>query len=645
MKTDKKTEAAMVDRMKWLNGWLRMRGYDIGSNRRDFIFFYYCTLWVLYGPQDARRLTQELNERLVEPLNADIVNSIIRTVNCKRGYQLKNTTIIESLGITTAEVETLRIGHNLIAKAEREQRQVDRLAEIEQIIDMYLRGYRTAEIAAVRTTLSQRSIERIVQEYAQKKKQDRNEAIFRLAGEGKSVTDIAAEVGCSKPTVRSVLMGKKPTEMTRTVPLGIESDAPSFVDPIGQELFSLYKRETAEAVPQDFDCALSELRASQRNIRIVGTGGTGKTKLINDYLGSLPPSERSSTLVVAPTGLAASHIDGVTIHKAFGLSNEVQTREPLQIIPQSLTLLHRVIIDEVSMLRIDLFERIVTILQQIEAQEQRSIQLIVLGDFGQLEPVCTKEDREQLLQRYPNGLYAFQSVLWNKLDFHPIVLKYNFRQDDLELSQQLTALKYGSLDAVDWFNHNSSIFTDERAVYICPKNEDVEKYNKTALEQFAGEKTTVFKAKFDDLAPNTELPCPSELHLAQGMRIMTIVNDRKFKNGSIGSILQVNSKSIRVLFDNGEVVTVHRKKFTLSDGSTYEQLPVVLAYAFTVHKCQGCTFDAVVIVPGFFAAGQLYTALSRCRSIDGIYINGRLSPKDLLVDVEALKLTIEGLEH
>ena len=630
----------MADRMKWLNGWLRMRSYDIRQERKDFIFFYYCTLWVLYGAQDARRLTHELNDRLAEPLGLDQIDSIIRTVNSNHGYMLKNSTIIETLGITTAEVEALRIGHNLAAQAKREQSRTNREAEHEQIIDMYNRGYRISEIADIRTTFSQRTIERVVEEYARRKKQSRNDTIIRLAEEGKSVADIAVEVGCSKPTVRSVLNGKKPTEMTRTEPLGIESDAPSFVDLIGQELFSLYKTETAEAAPEDFECALSELQASTRNIRIVGTGGTGKTKLINDYLSSLPPSERSCTLVVAPTGLAASHIDGVTIHKAFGLSNEVQTMEPLQNIPKSLAQLHRVIIDEVSMLRIDLFERIVTILQQIEAQEQHHIQLIVLGDFGQLEPVCTKEDRELLRHRYPNGIYAFHSELWVKLDFQPIVLKYNFRQDDGELSQQLAALKYGSLDAVNWFNCHSSIFTDERAVYICPKNEDVERYNRTALFQLDAEKITVFKAKSENLAPNTELPCPSELHLAQGVRIMTIVNDRKYKNGSIGSILQLNQKSIRVLFDNGEAVTIHRKKFTLADGSTYEQLPVVLAYAFTVHKCQGCTFDAVVIVPGFFAPGQLYTALSRCRSIDGIYINGHLSPKDLMIDVEALKMTI-----
>lgn len=642
MKTDKKTGAVMADRMKWLNEWLRERNYDIGSNRRDFIFFYYCTLRVLYGAKDSRRMTLEINQRFIEPLDEYAVNSIIRTVNSKHGYKQQNRTIIDTLGITPAEVETLRIGHNLAERAAREQRRADRHARDEQIIVEYLSGYRTAQIAAVRPDVSQRTIERVLQEQAHARKEQRNTAIFRLAESGASVTAIAAEVGCSKPTVRAVLSGKKPTEITRTENYRAESDAASFVDPIGMELFSRYKAQTAQAVREDYDHALGELQAATQNVRIVGTGGTGKTKLINDYLHALPPSERDDTLVVAPTGLAASHIDGLTIHKAFGLSNEVQAKEADHPIPQSLRTLKRVIIDEISMLRIDLFERVITMLQSIEAQEQRHIQLIVLGDFGQLEPVCTKEDRKLLRQLYPaaKGVYAFHSDLWDKLDFQTIVLKYNFRQGDLELSEQLTALKYGSIDAVRWFNRNSSAFTDDRAVYICPRNEDVERYNRTALERFQEEKITVFKAKSEEIAPNTELPCPTALHLAEGMRVMTVVNDKKYKNGSIGTILQIKPRSIRVLFDNGTMATVHRMRFTLSDGSSYEQLPVVLAYAFTVHKCQGCTFDAVVIVTGFFAAGQLYTALSRCRSIDGICIDGILTEEDLRIDLDALKMTV-----
>ena len=294
------------------------------------------------------------------------------------------------------------------------------------------------------------------------------------------------------------------------------------------------------------------------------------------------------------------------------------------------------------MLRIDIFERVITMLQHIEQLEHRNIQIIVLGDFGQLQPVCTPADRWQLRQLYPKakGIYAFHSELWRELDFQPIVLKYNFRQEERELAEQLTALKYGSLDAVRWFNANSCFFTDDRAVYICPKNADVEKYNQEALEDFKDKAKTVFEARAGRLSPNTELPCPKRLQLAEGMRVMTIANDRLYKNGSIGTILKVNAHSIRVLFDNCKIATVRRKKFTLPDGSIYEQLPVVLAYAFTVHKCQGCTFDAVIIVPGFFAAGQLYTALSRCRSLDGLCIEGTITNEDLIIDTEALQMTV-----
>lgn len=642
MKKDKKTQVAMADRLKWLNGWLRQRNYDIGDKRKSFIFFYYCALLPLYTPKEARGMTLEVNSRFAEPLDEYAINSIVRTVNSKRGYMQKNRTIIDTLGITPAEVEALQIGHNMAEQAEREQRRTQRQARDEQILSEYKAGYRTLEIAKVRPDVSTRTIERVLAKAARQQKQDRNDAIFRLAGQGKSVTQIAKAVGCSKPTVRTVLKGKKPTDLTITDTRGSESAAPQFVDPAGQELFFRYKEEVAQASPQDFDRALSELKSTRRNVRIVGTGGTGKTKLIRDYLAWLPPSERSGTLVVAPTGLAASHIDGLTVHKAFGLSNEVQARETTQPIPDSLLTLQRVIIDEVSMLRIDLFERIVTILQDIEAQQQRDIQLIVLGDFGQLQPVCTKEDRKQLRQLYPTvkGVYAFHSELWDKLDFQPIVLKYNYRQEEMELADQLTALKYGSLDALRWFNCNCSAFTDNNAVYICPRNEDVEKYNRLALEQFEDEEITVFTAKCEEIAPNMELPCPMEIHLAAGMRIMTVVNERKFQNGSLGTILQVRPNSIRVLFDSGITATVCRMKYTLPDGSVYEQLPVVLAYAFTVHKCQGCNFDAVVIVPGFFAAGQLYTALSRCRSIDGICIDGILTKEDVIIDTEALRMTV-----
>ena len=642
MKTDKKTQAAMTDRKKWLKAWLRNRNYNIGDKRKDFIFVYYCTLSVLHTPKQARKMIIEINQQFTDPLLDSIISTTIYKVNKAGGYRLSNKTIVDTLAITPAEVDELRIGHNLKEKEARTERLFDRLAQDEQILAMYNEGKRIVDIVEIFPHTSKSTIERIVKEYAKKKKLERDRTIWQLADTGSSVSAIAKQANCSKQTVRRVLSGPKPSNITITEGLRGEEAAPQFIDSLGYELYVSHKRETEQAVPEDYNNALSELQTTRRNVRIVGSGGTGKTQLIKDYLQSLSPSERSGTLVVAPTGLAASHINGETVHKAFGLLNEVQTKETPITIPPAIMPVKRVIIDEVSMLRIDIFERVITILQHIEELEQRHIQIIVLGDFGQLSPVCTAEDRKLLRQFYPNakGIYAFHSELWHKLDFQPIILKYNFRQEDKELSEQLTALKYGCLDAVTWLNENCAAFSDDRAVYICPRTEDVEKYNRQALERFEGQKITAFKANYKELDPNTELPCPTLLQLAEGMRIMTIVNDRQYKNGSLGTILKVNDNSIRVLFDNCKIATVRRKKFTLPGGSIYEQLPVVLAYAFTVHKCQGCTFDAVMIVPGYFAAGQLYTALSRCRSLDGICIDGEITKKDIIIDTEALQMTV-----
>ncbi len=642
MKTDKKTRDVMTDRKNWLKSWSRLRDYDLGAKRRDFIFIYYCTLCVLHTRKQAREIIMETNQRFTEPLAVETINSTIRTVNAAGGYRLTNQTIIDTLGITPAEVYKLKIGHNLKAKAARMQRQIDRIGLDKLIAALYDDGNRIVDIVKMFPHLSKSTIERIVKVQAQAKKRERDRTIWKMAATGETVAAIAEKANCSKPTVRRVLSGTKPSNITTTESSRDIKAAPSFKDPVGYELYMLHKRETEQAIPQDFEDALSELLSTNRNVRIVGTGGTGKTELIKRYLRELPPCERSGTLVVAPTGLVASHIDGETVHKAFGLLNEVQMKETHTNIPSSLMTVKRVIIDEVSMLRIDIFEKVISILQHIEELEHRKCQIIVCGDFGQLQPVCTPEDRWLLHQLYPKakGIYAFHSELWAELDFQPIVLKYNFRQAEGELADQLTALKYGSLDAIRWFNLNSTPFTDDRAVYICPKNEDVEKYNRQALELFEGQKTTVFKATHKELAPNTELPCPKVLHLAEGMRIMTIVNDRKYKNGSLGTILEVKENSIRVLFDNCKIATVRRKRFTLPEGSVYEQLPVVLAYAFTVHKCQGCTFDEIVVVPGFFTAGQLYTALSRCRCIENICIDGDIQEDDLIIDTEALRMTI-----
>ena len=132
------------------------------------------------------------------------------------------------------------------------------------------------------------------------------------------------------------------------------------------------------------------------------------------------------------------------------------------------------------------------------------------------------------------------------------------------------------------------------------------------------------------------------LQLAVRMRVMTTSNGKNYKNGSMGTVTKLNKKSIRVELDNGNVVTVTAQRLELENGVIYKQLPVVLGYAITANKSEGMTFDAINVVPGYFAPGQLYTALSRARSITGIHIVGELTAKDLIVDIDALRMTVDN---
>ena len=207
--------------------------------------------------------------------------------------------------------------------------------------------------------------------------------------------------------------------------------------------------------------------------------------------------------------------------------------------------------------------------------------------------------------------------------------------------QKLNEIKYGKLSAVEWFNQNTGSLFSCNPIYICPTNKLVDYYNKLAEDRFYPDELVSFDAVITDGTPQeAELPCPMQLRLAVGMRIMTICNADKFKNGSMGRIIKIKPNGIQVRFDNGAEVTIPTMRFKLQDGGIYEQLPVVLAYAITANKSEGMTFDEINVVPGYFAPGQLYTVLSRCKSLKNIHIIGELSEKDLIVDVAALEMTI-----
>lgn len=652
MKSYNPERVTMKDRLNWLEGWLKERNYNIGRYRNDFLYVYYSTSRVIYPLRHSRDLLHHINGQFKRPLPESSIDSIITNIEQKISpSRYRNKDIISKLGITDAEVEKLRIGHNLKEiqeRAERKEMKKQRNADIELLYGM---GYTVDEIAAEHPEISKRTIQRHLAKF-RKKEQTEHEKnlttaeVMRLYREEYSLTGIARQTGITVEDVRCVLGLDSMTNLTIQETIRQTSESPQFKATECRELFycSLYKEENIHTAIDEHTIAMAALRTDTRNIAIIGTAGTGKSTLIRNFLSKLPSEERAATLVVAPTGRAADHLDAQTIHKAFQLPNEVQPNDEVTAAPKALYSISRLIIDEINMVRIDIFTKIIKTIQFIKKQTGKHIQVIVVGDFGQIQPVTTDEDMDAIKFYYPEakGVYAFQSELWAHMNFRKIVLKHIYRQREPEFMQKLNEIKYGKLSAVEWFNENAGSLYSFNPIYICPTNKLVDYYNKQAEDRFYPDELVSFDAVVTDGTPKeAELPCPKQLRLAVGMRIMTICNTDKFKNGSMGNIIKIRPNNIQVKFDNGAEVTIAAMRFKLQDGVVYEQLPVVLAYAITANKSEGMTLDEINVVPGYFAPGQLYTVLSRCCNLKNIHIIGKLTEKDLIVDIAALEMTID----
>lgn len=593
----------MKNRMEWLWEWVKMRDYDLETNdkRNTFLYIYYITLFQGFGNRNfAFALTNKRNRQLSKPLNMEeFKKKVALWQQPKYNRKFTNETIIRLLGITEEEAEILEIGKCKREKAERALRTLQR--------------------------------------------RERNFDILLLRAKGLTQKEIAEHLEVSISTVKRILRESrnfaKGSLLTITeVPKG-KSALTEFVSPEAERLYSLYKEETEAAPNDEFAIALEKLKTSSNNLFICGSAGTGKSSLIKEYLESLTSAERKRVLLVAPTGKAADLINGITIHKAFELPSCVQTTDTIEKLPKALNNISTVIIDEISMVRVDVFSKIMQILQFAD----RHIRLIVLGDFGQLRPVATKSDKTALKMLYPNtdSYYAFNSEYWDAANFEKITLHKIMRQNDAELIEHLNGIKYGRVADIEWFNSNTSPFIPAKPIYICSRCKTVDEFNQSALDEFKQDNiTTTYKAKYTGKL-TADLPCPKELEIGVGVRVMTICNDTKYKNGNIGTVKAFTDDGITVKFDNDKTATVKRKSFELENGTEYTQFPLVLAYAVTVHRSQGSTFNNVVIIcEEFFEAGMLYTALSRCRSIYNISFIGRLKPKDLKIDTEALKMTV-----
>lgn len=410
----------------------------------------------------------------------------------------------------------------------------------------------------------------------------------------------------------------------------------------------------------ELDYAWRFVETTGVSIFLTGKAGTGKTT----FLRSLKERSRKTMIVVAPTGVAAINAGGVTVHSFFQLpftpfipGMEVKDRyrfskEKIKII-RALDLL---VIDEISMVRSDLLDAIDTVLRRYcgNSEPFGGVQLLMIGDLQQLVPVVTPEE-ERLLRGYYDTPFFFGSHALSQTDYVTIQLNKVYRQQDTTFINLLNAVRTNRVTSSDLQNLNRRVNPDfnppEGSDYIRLTTHNVmaDDYNRTKLLLLTSPERR-YKADMSGTFPEFLYPTDLELTLKVGAQVMFIKNDpeHRFYNGKIGHVTELASDKIRVRCAGEETsIEVERSqwentKYSVNEETqeivsevqgSFTQFPLRLAWAITIHKSQGLTFEHAIIDAGrSFAPGQVYVALSRCRSLGGIVLATPITHQSILSD-------------
>ncbi len=396
-----------------------------------------------------------------------------------------------------------------------------------------------------------------------------------------------------------------------------------------------------------------------KNIFLTGGAGTGKSTIISEFKKYLENTNKEY-IICAPTGIASINIEGVTLHRAFKIPLGPILEKP-KFIPQILKDIECIIIDEISMVRIDVFEYVASMIINTNRFRQKNcmpmIQVIVCGDFFQLPPVITENDREVLEKFAYSNLrkgFAFESPMWSIFNFLFIELNEVVRQSDYNFISALHNIRIGNKNAISWFNNACSNVEQKDAILVCGTNKKADEKNKLELDKIANEKKWVFKSEITGIVNENDKVAPDVIELKVGCRVMVLINDTiddEYQNGSLGNVTKITKDEVTVKIDEGNTVVITRNTWkienykgeTNSKGKvsvsketigTYTQFPLKLGYAVTIHKSQGKTFDKANIDPWCWDCGQLYVALSRVSDIQGLSLMSPIQPRCLVCDYD-----------
>lgn len=415
---------------------------------------------------------------------------------------------------------------------------------------------------------------------------------------------------------------------------------------------------------QTFQDTLNLLENTSQNLFITGKAGTGKSTLLNHFR----TTTKKPFAVLAPTGVAAVNVQGETIHSFFGFSPSITVEDAHKVAKNKRSTeiyekIQMLIIDEISMVRSDLLDCIDTFLRTIRANQEPfgNVQMVFIGDLFQLPPVVTQSEAQIFMTMYESPYFFDSHAVRNLIrsgEFEMVQLEKIYRQSDETFIEILNAVRNKTVneEQLRILNKrftNEPVANSNEYVYLTAINQQADEINRRNLEKIPG-RAQVFEGSLDGDFSERSLPTDVDLKLKVGARVMFLNNDLldRWINGTIGTVTKIEDDDfdpiVYVQIDNEKKVRVESNTWTnyttvynretdkveKKETGSFTQLPLKLAWAITIHKSQGKTFDKVIIDigRGTFAHGQMYVALSRCRTLEGLILKTPIRPQHIIMD-------------